>query len=202
MQAQEQINLFIAEQPEWQRKLMIRLRQLIHSTDETIEEVWRGNAPHFESGSMVLSMHPLKTCVSIWFHKGSSLRDASGLFKLTDKDEERELRKYKLEEGESVNEKAFVDLLKLALKQGRPTTRASESRNGKQTSALPQDLQHVLQHDEDAWERWNTLSATCQQEYVEWVTDAKQDEARKRRIAKALELIREGLSMSEAFKVG
>jgi hypothetical protein len=42
MQAQEQINLFIAEQPEWQRKLMVRLRQLIHSTDETMEEVWRG----------------------------------------------------------------------------------------------------------------------------------------------------------------
>ena len=202
MQAQEQINLFIAEQPEWQRKLMIRLRQLIHSTDENIEEVWRGNAPHFESGPMVLSMHPLKTCVSVWFHRGSALKDPQGLFKLTEKDEERELRKYKLEDGEALNEKAFVDLLKLALKQGRPTTRASESRTGKQTSALPQDLQHVLQHDEDAWERWNTLSAICQQEYVEWVTDAKQDEARKRRIAKALELIREGLSMSEAFKVG
>lgn len=202
MQAQEQINLFIAEQPEWQRKLMVRLRQLIHSTDENIEEVWRGNAPHFESGAAVLSMHPLKTCVSVWFHKGSSLKDTVGLFKLTEKDEERELRKYKLEEGDAVNEKAFVDLLKQALKQGRPSSRAAEAKNGKQGVALPQDLQQVLQHDEDAWTRWNTLSASCRQEYVEWVTDAKQDEARKRRIAKALELIREGLSMSEAFKVG
>jgi uncharacterized protein YdeI (YjbR/CyaY-like superfamily) len=130
------------------------------------------------------------------------LKDTHGLFKLTEKDEERELRKYKIEEGDALNEKAFVDLLKQSMKHGRPTARATESRNSKEGTALPQDLLQVLQHDEDAWARWNKLSATCRQEYVEWVTDAKQDEARKRRIAKALELIREGLSMSEAFKVG
>ena len=41
MQAQEQINLYIAELPEWQRKLLVRLRQLVHTVDDEVEETWK-----------------------------------------------------------------------------------------------------------------------------------------------------------------
>ena len=34
-----------------------------------------------------------------------------------------------------------------------------------------------------AWAHWENFSYSHKKEYVEWVTDAKQDETRKRRIA-------------------
>jgi uncharacterized protein YdeI (YjbR/CyaY-like superfamily) len=50
--------------------------------------------------------------------------------------------------------------------------------------------------------QWKKFSADQKQEYVEWVSDAKQEESRKRRIAKALEMIREGHCRKDAYNVG
>lgn len=198
MHVQEQINLFIAEQPEWQRKLLVRLRQLIHAADSEIEEAWRGQAPHFERHGVVVSLHPLKTCVSVWFPKGDQLKDSNGLFTLSEKDAAREVRKYKLEEGDAINEKAFADLLKQALKLNRPPRAEAKPRS---TDNLPEEFACVLEKDASTREQWEGLSAESRHEFAEWLADAKQEEARKRRVAKALELIRAGQHMSDAFKV-
>ncbi len=198
MHVQEQINLFIAGQPEWQRKLLVRLRQLIHAADGEIEETWRSNAPHFERHGVVVSLHPLKTCVSVWFHKGDQLKNDHGLFKLSEKDAAREVRKYKLEEGDTINEKAFMDLLKQALKLNRPARTEARSKG---TATLPEEFAAVLEKDAAARGQWEALSEEARQEFVEWVCDCRQEEARKRRVAKALELIRAGQHMGDAYKV-
>jgi hypothetical protein len=201
MQAQEQINLFIAEQPEWQRKLLVRLRKLIHASDEHIEETWRSNTPHFEQCGVVVSMHALKTCVSVWFPKGAQLKDPHGLFQLTEKDETRETRKYKVHEGEEINEKAFQDLLKQTLKL-HATAKNMDPKPSRRSLEIPAELEQVLCNDAEALAQWKKFSADQKQEYVEWVSDAKQEESRKRRIAKALEMIREGHCMKDAYNVG
>ncbi len=202
MQAPEQINLYIAEQPEWQRMLMVRVRQLIHSLDENIVENWKGSAPHFENGGLAIGVHALKTCVSIWFYKGATLKDNHGLFQPSEKDSERELRKYKLHEGDMINEKAFVDLLRQYLAQSKAQAVGSDAKPQRRTLELPAELEQVLLNDEEAKGRWDKLSHGHKKEYVEWITDAKQDEIRKRRIAKSLEMIRDGRTQGDTQKVG
>jgi hypothetical protein len=202
MQPQERINLYIAELPDWQRKHLVRVRQLIHSTEERIEEAWRGNAPHFDHQGSLIGMHAFKSCVSIWFHKGASLKDGHGLFKLTEKDAEREVRKYKIHEGESINEKAFLDLLKQALKVNAAQAGGAETKPTSRALVVPSDMEQVLRKDEQAWAQWEGLAASHKREYVEWITDAKQDETRKRRLAKALEMIRDGQAKNDLHKVG
>jgi hypothetical protein len=199
MHVQEQINLYIAGQPDWQRKLLVRLRQLIHAADGSIEESWRGSAPHFERHGVLVSVHALKTCVSVWFHKGDQLKNDHGLFKPSEKDAAREVRKYKLEEGDSIHEKAFADLLKQALKLDRPSPGEARSKGA---MTLPEEFALVLEKDDAVREQWGSMSDEMRQEFVEWVSDCRQEEARKRRVAKALELIRAGQHMGDAFKVG
>lgn len=191
MQPQEQINSFIAEHPEWQRRLMVRFRQLIRTVDPEVVGLMRGGAVAFDHDGPMVSMHAFKTCVSVWFHKGALLKDPQRLFKLTEKDDERAVRKYKVSEGESIDEKAFCDLVKQALKlnAGAITT---EQKGSKKEVSLPAEMESCLKRDEEVWEHWESLSASHRKEYLEWITDAKQDETRKRRIAQALEMIREG----------
>lgn len=202
MNAPEQINLYIAEQPEWQRKLLVRVRQLVHPVDENIEECWKASAPHFELGDRCIGMHALKTCVSVWFPKGAALKDSHGLFQPSEKDNERELRKYKLHEGDAINEKAFVDLVQQYFKQSKARPAESESKPQRKVLELPAELEQVLTNDGDAQSKWTKLAPSHKREYVEWITDAKQDETRKRRIAKALEMIREGRTQGDIQKVG
>lgn len=193
MQPQEQINSFIAEQPEWQRLMMIRLRQLIRTADPEAEGIMRGNSPAFDHNGPMVSMHAFKTCVSVWFHKGAMLKDTHGLFKLSEKDEERAVRKYKVDEGDAINEKAFTDLVKQAVKLNK----AGDAKAPKSALALPAEMESCLKRDEEVWEHWEKLPPSHKKEYVEWIIDARQDETRKRRIAQALEMIREGAGREE-----
>lgn len=201
MHPQEQINSYIAEHPDWQRRLLVRLRQLIHAADPEVEETWRWNAPGFDHESIMLSMHAFKTCVSVWFHKGALLKDPSGLFRLTEKDEERGMRKYKVNEGEAINEKAFSDLVKQAVKLNEAGTKLGDAKPARKALVVPPELENCLKKDDEAWEHWEKFNYTHKKEYVEWIDDAKQDETRKRRIAQALEMIREGVGKEDKHRV-
>ena len=104
MLPQEQINRYIAVHPEWQRKVLVRLRQLIHSTDEAIEENWRWNSPSFDHDGIMIGLHGFKNFVGVWFHKGALLKDTHKLFDKPEKDEDKGIRKYKIAEGEAIYE--------------------------------------------------------------------------------------------------
>jgi Bacteriocin-protection, YdeI or OmpD-Associated/Domain of unknown function (DUF1905) len=56
----------------------------------------------------------------------------------------------------------------------------------------PDDLRSALDEDNDARLTFEALSFTHRREYVEWITEAKRDETRRRRIDKTLEMLRAG----------
>ncbi|MBP7408542.1 MAG: YdeI/OmpD-associated family protein [Flavobacteriales bacterium] len=201
MLPQEQINLYISEQPEWQRKVLVRLRQLIHSVDETIEENWRWNSPAFDHDGIMIGLHGFKSFVSVWFHKGALLKDTHKLFDKPEKDEDKGIRKYKLEEGDAIDEKAFVELVKQAVKVNLSGLKLNDAKPARKALVVPPELESVLHKDEMAWEHWEKFNYSHKKEYVEWITDAKQEETRKRRIAQALEMIREGLGKEDKHRV-
>lgn len=57
---------------------------------------------------------------------------------------------------------------------------------------IPDDLAEALNADARAKAHFEKLSYTHQREYVIWVEDAKREQTRRRRIAKAIEMLTEG----------
>lgn len=57
---------------------------------------------------------------------------------------------------------------------------------------VPDDLAEELRGDRDAAAFFEKLSYTHQKEYVTWITAAKKQETRRRRIVKMLEMLRMG----------
>jgi hypothetical protein len=60
------------------------------------------------------------------------------------------------------------------------------------TVEVPDDLRAALGGDEPAAAAFDRLSYTHRHEYVEWITEAKREETRARRLAKTLERLRQG----------
>lgn len=201
MVAQEQINLYIAEQPEWQRKLLVRLRQLVHSTDEQVEEAWRWDKPHFDHSGLMIGMCAFKEHISVWFHKGALLKDPKKLFEALPKGEEKGMRAYKLFEGDAINEAAFVDLVKQSMVLNQKGTKLTDAKPARKALVVPHDLEQVLHKDPTAWANWEGFTYSHRKEYVEWITDARKEETRKRRIAQALEMIRDGVGKEDKYRV-
>jgi hypothetical protein len=63
---------------------------------------------------------------------------------------------------------------------------------GKRTVALPEDLEHVFTLHPKAKDFFETLPYSHKREYVRWITDAKREDTRKRRLDAALEKLRAG----------
>lgn len=61
---------------------------------------------------------------------------------------------------------------------------------------VPQALADALAADSDAREAFDRLAYTHRKEYARWIEEAKRDETRKRRLAQALEMLREGRTRS------
>jgi hypothetical protein len=200
MLPQERINQYIADQEEWKRPLLVRLRQLIHQADDRIEENWRWNGPHFDREGIMLGMAAFKHFVSVWFHKGALLKDRKGLFEKLPKDKEKSNRVYKVKQGEDIREEAFLDLVQQAVDLNLSGAKLSDAAPARKRLVVPGGMLAVLKKDEAAWAHWKRFSASHKREFVEWITDARQEETRKRRLAQALEMIRAGESRHDRYR--
>lgn len=195
MLSPEQINLYIAGHPEWQRKLMVRLRQLVHSVSEDVQETWRAQSPHFELASLpLLGICASKTSVSVTFPKGAQFKSSRMPYEPCA--EEKPARTVKFREGDVINEAAFTTLVQRAMDVNVKLAKAESEATGDQ-DPLFVELESVLRKDPNAWANWESFTASSRQEYAEWISDGRKEETRKRRIAQALELIREGLTKEE-----
>jgi uncharacterized protein YdeI (YjbR/CyaY-like superfamily) len=58
---------------------------------------------------------------------------------------------------------------------------------------VPAEFASALSSDSIAAEAYKSLSFTHRREYADWIAQAKKEETRTRRVAKALEMLREGV---------
>jgi hypothetical protein len=58
---------------------------------------------------------------------------------------------------------------------------------------VPEELAVALHGDVGAREAFNTLSYTHRREYARWIAEAKREDTRERRVARAVELLRAGV---------
>lgn len=188
----EQINLYIAAQPEWQRKLMVRLRQIVHTVTEDVEETWRAQSPHFDlASSPLLGISASKTSVCVTFPKGAHFKSLRLPFEPCAEDKPG--RSVKFREHDNLNEAAFTTLVQRAMALNLKTAAG----DGDQRHGEYAELEGVLRKDPSAWANWGSFGRADRREYGEWVADGKKEETRKRRIAQALEMIREGMTRTE-----
>jgi uncharacterized protein YdeI (YjbR/CyaY-like superfamily) len=57
---------------------------------------------------------------------------------------------------------------------------------------IPAELKKALKTEKDAKGFFDKLSYTHQREYVMWINEAKKEETRQKRIAKAIEMLKKG----------
>ena len=83
-------------------------------------------------------------------------------------------------------------LIKQAMKLNDDGTKAVKSKPASKALAVPEILLEALAKDERAAETFNNFPAGCRREYIQWITEAKTDATREKRVATTLEWLREG----------
>lgn len=104
----------IKELGDWRGAMLARIRSLIKQADpEVVEEwKWRG-VPVWSHQGIICTGETYKAIVKLTFAKGASLPDSQGLFNSSLEGNVR--RAIDIREGESINEEAFIALIRAAV---------------------------------------------------------------------------------------
>jgi len=113
-------------------------------------------------------------------------------------DEEKYARKFTPRKAGSKWSELNKHLVAKLVKEGRmteaglakvdfPLHEASSSRPKRPALALPDWLKEGLMTNPSAWENFQKLAPSHQRNYIGWISDAKRDETRQRRIQEAIE---------------
>ena len=105
----------IAELGDWRGEILARVRKLIKDADPRITEEWKWRGvPVWSDNGIVCTGESYKTVVKLTFLKGASIKDPAGIFNSSLEGNAR--RAIDLHEGDKINESAFKEIIRAAVK--------------------------------------------------------------------------------------
>ena len=113
------IDARIKELGDWRGETLSRLRTLIKQADPEVLEEWKWRkasnpgVPVWSHEGMICTGETYKSVVKLTFFKGASLKDPRGLFNSSLEGNTR--RAIDFREGDEIDEKAFVTLIRAAV---------------------------------------------------------------------------------------
>jgi uncharacterized protein YdeI (YjbR/CyaY-like superfamily) len=183
------IDDYIARSAEFARPILAHLREVVHAGCPAVEETRKWGMPHFTyRGGLFASMAAFKEHATFGFWRGSEIlgesgrsTDAMGQFgriaALADLPPDEVLAGYVREA--------------VRLADAGPKARAG-ARASKPAPEVPADLAAALAANAAAQATFDRFPPSHRREYLTWITEAKREETRAKRVATAVEWIAEG----------
>lgn len=193
------IDAYIARSAPFARPILKHLRAVVHAAVPEVEEAMKWSFPNFLYKGMFCSMAAFKAHCAFNFWKGDLVfggrtpagEKAMGQFgritKLSDLPSKKALGGY-LRTAKRLNDEGAKPSWLLA----RNAARAVKAARPAKPLPVPADLVKALKGNARARATFEKFSPSHRREYVQWITDAKREETRRRRIDTAVAQMAEG----------
>ena len=188
------IDAYISKSADFSQPILKHLRELVHTTCPEAEEKMKWSFPHFDyKGEMMCSMAAFKQHAVFGFWKAALMKDASLL-----ETAKSEVAMGHLGKLTSLNDlpadKKIVAWIKEAMllnEKGIKLPSKNKSTEKKEI-IVPEYFEKALAKNKKAAATFNAFCFSHKKEYIEWITEAKTEETRNKRMIQALEMIAEG----------
>lgn len=189
------VDAYIAKSADFAKPILAHLRKLIHENCPSVEETIKWSFPHFtykgpadRSPRVLCSMASFKQHCAFGFWYAANMTGvqqaapAMGQFgRITSL-------------ADLPKDNVLVRQIREAIKlhDGGVKPRASSKSPGKKELEVPDYLTAALKKNKKALSTFEQFSYSNKKEYVEWITEAKTEETRKKRLETAIEWMSEG----------
>jgi uncharacterized protein YdeI (YjbR/CyaY-like superfamily) len=193
------VDAYIAKSAAFARPILTRVRGLMHKACPRIEETIKWGVPHFEYQGVVASMAAFKQHASVGFWKQKLMDDPAGLFPAAG-ESSMGGRKFRSAD-ELPSDVVLLRYIKTAVALNEAGVKVLKAaRPKKPPPKLPADLAAALKKNPKAKATYDAFPPSHQREYVEWITEAKQEATRQRRLATAVEWMAQGKSRNWKYE--
>ncbi len=194
------VDTYIAKQQEFAQPILTHLRDVVHAACPDVEETIKWGAPFFAyGGSVMCNMAAFKEHAVFGFWKASLI---PGLAPSSAKGGESAGNMGRLTSVDDLpSRKALTALIKTAMRLNEDgTTVARPKGKPKPVPSTPPELVAALAKNEKAKTAFEAFPPSHRREYIEWITEARREETRAKRIAQALEWMAEGKSRNWKYQ--
>jgi len=200
-QFDERIDAYIAKSADFAKPILIHIREVVHKASPLISETIKGGMPFFDYKGPICMMASFKQHCAFGFWKASRLNDPEGL--LRGSDEESSAGSFgRINRMEDLpSDDALIGFIHqmIAINEigVKEVKKPSVPKPG---LPVPADFEKLLKDDSAAKEIFEKFSPSHKREYIEWITEAKTDITREKRMLQAIEQITEGKSRNWRYK--
>jgi len=189
------IDSYIKKSAEFAKPVLNHLRELVHSACPEVEEKMKWSFPHFDyKGEMMCSMAAFNQHCAFGFWKASLMKNSQKMFEKYGKTAMGHLGQIK-NLKDLPPDKVLIAGIKEAMKLNDAGVKILKSKPvTKEDINTPDYFMTALKKNKKALETFQNFNASHVREYVEWITDAKTEATRNKRIETALEWLSEGKS--------
>lgn len=186
------VDKYISEAAEFAKPILIHLRDVIHKACPEVEEVIKWGFPNFSYKGNLCSMASFKNHCSFGFWKASLMKDPEKIFINSEGNGMGHLGKI-TSLKDLPKDKILIAYLKEAMALNEAGVKVvKEKPSERKELEVPDYFDKVLKKNKKAKEVFDAFSYSHKKEYVEWITEAKTEATRERRIETALEWLGEG----------
>jgi uncharacterized protein YdeI (YjbR/CyaY-like superfamily) len=185
------IDAYIAKSAPFAQPILKRLRKLIHAGCPDVEESIKWSCPHFMFHGMLCSMAAFKEHCTFGFWKGPLMKTLG-----TTERSDQAMGQY----GRLTNvanlpaDKKILAQVKEAAQLNADGIKLPRSKTPKTPLKIPPYFTAALKGNPKAFTTFQGFTPSHQREYVEWITEAKSDATRQKRLSTALEWLAQGKS--------
>ncbi len=185
------IDAYIAKSADFAKPILTHLREMVHTACPAVEETMKWSFPHFMYEGMLCSMASFKAHCAFGFWKGSLILEANG------RSTEAMGQFGRITSlGELPSRKVLTGYIKKAMALNEQGIKAPTrvKRAPMPAATVPKDLAAVLGRNTKARATFEGFSPSHRREYVDWITEAKSEATRQRRLETAIGWMAEGKS--------
>lgn len=189
----QRVDVYIAEAADFAKPILKHLRELVHSTCPKVEETIKWKFPTYLHKGMLCGMAAFKQHCTLGFWKHKLIIDQNPATKakaeaamgqmgritsLKDLPSDKVLSGY-IRQAVQLNEQG--------VKVPRP-----EKPKAKKKLIVPPILTDALKRNKQAQQTFENFSPSHKREYIEWITEAKRDETRAKRLETTIAWLSQG----------
>lgn len=191
----KEIDAYISKAADFAKPILEHFRELVHRACPDVQERMKWSMPFFDyKDEMMCNMASFKKHAAIGFWKGSLMKDPALMENASSETSMGHLGR--LESLKDLPpDKKIIAYIKEAMKLNDDGIKpVPKPKNEKKELVVPDYFLKAINKDKKAKEIFNAFSYSHKKEYVEWITEAKTEATREKRIASAIEMMQAGKS--------
>jgi len=183
------IDAYITQAADFARPILRHVRKLVHAACPAAQETMKWNCPHFEHKGVLLGMAAFKQHCVVNFWKGRLI-----LGEPPTKDKDCAMGQFgRITSLEDLpDDELLAGYIQKAAELNDAGIKAPARAKPKKELVVPDYFLAAIKKNKAALATFQKFSPSCKREYVEWITEAKREETRAKRLKAAVKWMAQG----------